>query len=119
MSFTIPAATPPGDYLFRVEHIGLHVAQSEGGAQFYISCGQLTVTGSGSGSPSPLVAFPGAYSASDPGILIDIYYPIVSQSALRRERERCEEIANWFCAAHGLHASGTRGVVWVMDERRL
>jgi hypothetical protein len=78
VSFTIPAATPPGDYLFRVEHIGLHVAQSSGGAQFYLSCGQITVTGSGSGTPGPLVAFPGAYSATDPGILIDIYYPVVS-----------------------------------------
>lgn len=78
MTFTIPAATPSGDYLIRVEHIGLHVAQSVGGAQFYISCGQITVTGGGIGTPGPLVAFPGAYSATDPGILIDIYYPIVS-----------------------------------------
>jgi len=76
VSFTIPSATPNGDYLFRVEHIGLHVAQSSGGAQFYLSCGQVTVTNGGSGTPSPLVAFPGAYKATDPGILIDIYYPL-------------------------------------------
>jgi hypothetical protein len=80
VTFTIPAATPSGDYLIRVEHIALHVAQSTGGAQFYLSCGQITVTGGGSGTPGPLVAFPGAYSASDPGILIDIYYPVVSAS---------------------------------------
>jgi hypothetical protein len=78
VSFKIPAATPSGDYLLRVEHIGLHVAQSSGGAQFYISCGQVTVTGGGSGTPGPLVSFPGAYKATDPGILIDIYYPVVS-----------------------------------------
>lgn len=78
VTFTIPKATPSGDYLFRVEQIGLHVAQSVGGAQFYLSCGQITVTGGGSGTPGPLVAFPGAYSATDPGILIDIYYPVVS-----------------------------------------
>jgi hypothetical protein len=78
VSFKIPAATPNGDYLVRVEHIGLHVAQSSGAAQFYISCGQVTVTGGGSGTPGPLVAFPGAYSASDPGILINVYYPVVS-----------------------------------------
>ena len=48
----------PGDYLVRVEHIGLHVAGTKGGAQFYISCGQLEVTGSGSGSLSPTVKFP-------------------------------------------------------------
>jgi len=76
VNFQIPASTPSGDYLVRVEHIGLHVAQSTGGAQFYLSCGQITVTGGGSGTPGPLVAFPGAYSATDPGILIDIYYPV-------------------------------------------
>jgi hypothetical protein len=78
VNFTIPADTPDGDYLFRVEQIGLHVAQSLNAAQFYISCGQITVTGGGSGTPGPLVAFPGAYSPTDPGILIDIYYPVVS-----------------------------------------
>jgi len=76
VSFTIPKTVPSGEYLFRVEHIGLHVAQSTNGAQFYISCGQINVTGGGSGTPGPLVAFPGAYKPTDPGILIDIYYPV-------------------------------------------
>ncbi|KFY08949.1 hypothetical protein V492_05760 [Pseudogymnoascus sp. VKM F-4246] len=76
LGFTIPKATPSGDYLARIEHIGLHAASQANGAQFYLSCGQITVTGGGSGSPSPLVAFPGAYSATDPGILIQIYYPV-------------------------------------------
>jgi Auxiliary Activity family 9 (formerly GH61) len=80
ITFPLPASLPSGDYLVRIEHIGLHVAKSAGGAQFYISCGQLTVTGGGSGSPAPLVAFPGAYDAKDPGILIDIYSPVVSSS---------------------------------------
>ncbi len=80
VSFKIPAAVPSGNYLFRIEHIGLHVAQSVGGAQFYISCGQIAVTGGGSGTPTPTVAFPGAYTATDPGILLDIYYPIVSST---------------------------------------
>ena len=52
--------------------LALHVASSVGGAQFYMSCFQLNVGGSGSASP-PTVKFPGAYSVSDPGILIDIY----------------------------------------------
>ena len=78
VTFTIPAETPSGDYLIRVEQIGLHVAETEGGAQFYLSCGQITITNGGNGTPSPLVAFPGAYSPTDPGILIDIYYPVVS-----------------------------------------
>jgi len=76
VDFTIPADTPSGDYLFRVEHIAVHTAGSVGGAQFYLSCGQITVTGGGSGTPGPLVAFPGAYSPTDPGILINIYYPV-------------------------------------------
>lgn len=62
----------------RAEHIALHTASSAGAAQFYLSCGQVTITGGGSGKPGPLVAFPGAYKATDPGILINIYYPVVS-----------------------------------------
>ena len=75
-SVTIPKSLPSGEYLLRTEHVALHSAGSSGGAQLYISCAQLKVTGGGSGSPSPLVAFPGAYKASDPGLLINIYYPI-------------------------------------------
>ncbi|KAL4778692.1 glycoside hydrolase [Aspergillus varians] len=76
VEFTVPESLPDGDYLIRVEHIALHSAGSEGGAQFYLSCGQITVSGGGSGSPSPLVAFPGAYSPTDPGILINLYWPV-------------------------------------------
>ena len=50
----------------------LHVAESVGGAQFYMSCYQLMVGGSGTAEPST-VQIPGAYAATDPGILIDIY----------------------------------------------
>ena len=38
-----------------------------------MSCFQLSVSGGGNANP-PTVALPGAYSASDPGILINIYY---------------------------------------------
>ncbi|KAK3388014.1 glycoside hydrolase family 61 protein-like protein, partial [Podospora didyma] len=69
VNFKIPAALPSGTYLVRVESIALHLAQQAGGAQFYISCGQVNVTGGGSGTPGPLVAFPGAYKASDPGLI--------------------------------------------------
>ena len=74
----IPAQTPSGQYLYRIEHIALHGAGTTGGAQFYIGCGQITVTGGGNGTPGPKIAFPGGYSAKDPGILINIYYPIPS-----------------------------------------
>jgi len=69
---TIPAGIAPGDYLIRAEVIALHVAGSVGGAQFYMSCYQVTVTAGGSASPAT-VKFPGAYSATDPGILVDIH----------------------------------------------
>ncbi|KAH8151885.1 uncharacterized protein LAJ45_03878 [Morchella importuna] len=69
---TIPADIAPGDYLLRAEVIALHVASSTGGAQFYLSCYQLRVTGGGSANPAG-VLFPGAYSASDPGILFNLY----------------------------------------------
>jgi len=69
----IPKSLPTGDYLLRIEHIALHQASALNGAQFYISCAQVHVTGGGSGSPSPLVSLPGAYSASDPGIHVNIY----------------------------------------------
>lgn len=69
MSFKIPASTPSGKYLVRVESIALHLAQAPGGAQMYISCGQIEVTGGGNGTPGPLVAFPGAYKGNDPGLI--------------------------------------------------
>ncbi|KIJ60167.1 lytic polysaccharide monooxygenase [Hydnomerulius pinastri MD-312] len=54
----------------------MYVAQSYGGAQFYISCAQVNVQGGGSGTPGPLVAIPGVYTGNEPGILINIYNPI-------------------------------------------
>lgn len=74
-TFTLPEDLPAGDYLMRGEHIALHSAQQKGGAQFYIGCAQLTVTGSGAGSPSPTVKIPGVYDGTEDGIVINLYYP--------------------------------------------
>lgn len=78
VNVTVPSCLEAGNYLIRNEQIALHVAQSSGGAQFYLACGQVAVTGGGSAQPSgsSLVAFPGAYKATDPGILININYPV-------------------------------------------
>ncbi|KAI1644751.1 glycoside hydrolase family 61 protein [Daldinia loculata] len=75
ISFTIPQCLAEGDYLFRIEHVALHSASAAGGAQFYISCAQVHVSGGSSGAAQPggLVSFPGAYKATDPGIMINIY----------------------------------------------
>ncbi|KAI8163691.1 Polysaccharide monooxygenase Cel61a [Colletotrichum sp. SAR 10_70] len=71
--YTIPSCLKPGYYLVRHEIIALHAAYSYPGAQFYPGCHQLQVTGSGTKTPTSLVAFPGAYKATDPGITYDAY----------------------------------------------
>ena len=68
----IPLGIAPGDYLLRAEALALHVAAQPQGAQFYMSCYQLAVSGNGTDLP-PTVKFPGAYTAKDPGILFDIH----------------------------------------------
>ncbi|KAF8921153.1 glycosyl hydrolase family 61-domain-containing protein [Mucidula mucida] len=72
---TIPSTLAAGQYMVRHEIIALHLAQSDGGAEFYPSCTQLKVTGSqtGTAKSSEEVQFPGAYSDTDAGILIDAY----------------------------------------------
>ncbi|KAL0946012.1 hypothetical protein HGRIS_012289 [Hohenbuehelia grisea] len=68
----IPKNIAPGNYLLRHENLALHAATNIGGAQFYPVCTQLTVTGGGSLNPSGL-GFPGAYSATDPGVHFNPY----------------------------------------------
>lgn len=75
---SLPKNIAPGNYLVRQEVIALHTAVSLGGAEFYPSCSQLKIGGSGTGKPQPdeLVSFPGAYDDKDPGILVpDIFNP--------------------------------------------
>ncbi|PNS21143.1 hypothetical protein CAC42_3481 [Sphaceloma murrayae] len=74
VGFTIPKCIPAGQYLLRAELIALHSAGSYPGAQFYVECAQLQVTGGGTASPAT-VSFPGAYNGADPGITFNLYYP--------------------------------------------
>ncbi|KFA68993.1 hypothetical protein S40285_08859 [Stachybotrys chlorohalonatus IBT 40285] len=76
----IPSDIPAGDYLMRAEVIALHAASPGGGAQFYMTCYQITVSGGGSASPAT-VRFPGAYSPSDPGIGVNIHGRMTSYTA--------------------------------------
>ncbi|KAI1303786.1 glycoside hydrolase family 61 protein [Xylaria venustula] len=71
--FQMPQCIAPGNYLLRVEILALHSARTSMGAQFYMSCAQLKIGGSGAFSPSQTVSFPGAYQQNDPSILINIY----------------------------------------------
>ncbi|KAI1789129.1 glycoside hydrolase [Ganoderma leucocontextum] len=70
---SLPQNIAPGEYLIRHEILALHTAQSIGGAEFYPSCAQVKVGGARTGVPNSTVPFPGAYSDTDPGILIDPY----------------------------------------------
>lgn len=65
---TIPPSLAPGEYLLRHEILGLHVAGTEMGAQFYPSCTQIRVTEGGSTQLPSGIALPGAYDPQDPGV---------------------------------------------------
>ncbi|KAI0643144.1 glycosyl hydrolase family 61-domain-containing protein [Trametes meyenii] len=69
---TIPSCIQAGQYLLRVESISLSSATSYPGAEFFLSCAQLEVTGGGSAKPKT-VSFPGAYTPTTPGITANIY----------------------------------------------
>ncbi|OTB03694.1 glycoside hydrolase family 61 protein [Hypoxylon sp. CI-4A] len=73
VNFDLPQCIAPGDYLMRVEILALHSARMANGAQFYMSCAQIKVSGSGSFTPSQTVSFPGAYEKNDPSIVVNIY----------------------------------------------
>ena len=70
---TIPASIAPGEYLLRHEILGLHVAGKSMGAQFYPTCVQVKVSGSGTARPKG-VSLPGAYKPEDKaGILVELW----------------------------------------------
>lgn len=85
--FTVPSSLAAGQYLVRQEIIALHEANvlytddSSRGAQFYPSCVQIEITGSGSASPDEDYDINDGYSSDSTGILFNIYdefdsYPI-------------------------------------------
>ncbi|KAF2456416.1 glycoside hydrolase [Lineolata rhizophorae] len=69
----IPTCVPDGDYLLRIQQLGIHNPYPAGIPQFYISCAQISVTGGGNAEPSPLVDIPGAFHEDDPGYTANIY----------------------------------------------
>ncbi|KAJ3044517.1 hypothetical protein HDV00_001944 [Rhizophlyctis rosea] len=50
--FPIPSNMAAGRYLFRIEHIALHVAATPGGVQLYPRCVDIQVSGGGSVVPN-------------------------------------------------------------------
>ncbi|KAL5316610.1 hypothetical protein ACEPPN_015659 [Leptodophora sp. 'Broadleaf-Isolate-01'] len=74
---TIPSTIAPGNYVLRHEIIALHSAGQANGAQNYPQCFNLEVTGSGTDSPTGTLGT-ALYTATDPGLLINIYAAIAS-----------------------------------------
>lgn len=70
-TFTIPSCIAPGEYLLRIEQLGIHNPYPAGTPQFYISCVQIRVTGGGSASPAT-VSIPGHVQESDSGYTANV-----------------------------------------------
>ncbi|CAI9626633.1 unnamed protein product [Alternaria burnsii] len=71
---TIPAGLKAGEYLLRHEILGLHVAGTRMGAQFYPACVQISVGGSGSKALPAGVGLPGSYDPDDKeGVLVQLW----------------------------------------------
>jgi len=72
ITITLPDVAE-GQYYIRPEIIALHEGNRQGGAQFYNGCGQISVSGGSTALPSTGVDMTKAYSATDPGVLFDMY----------------------------------------------
>ena len=72
-TYNIPPNLPSGDYLLRIQQLGIHNPYPAGIPQFYIECAQITVTNGGSGTPGPLVSIPGFITGTEPGYTVNIY----------------------------------------------
>jgi hypothetical protein len=69
----LPVCIPNGEYLLRIQSLGIHNPYPAGTPQFYISCAQIRVSGGGNVTPSPTALIPGAFKATDPGYTANIY----------------------------------------------
>lgn len=76
-TFTLPEETPAGQYLVRIEHIGVHGASEFGVAEFFFNCAQIEVESDSTATPGPLVKIPGIYTGYEPGILFNMYSPSI------------------------------------------
>ncbi|CCT75380.1 related to cellulose binding protein CEL1 [Fusarium fujikuroi IMI 58289] len=72
-TFNLPTCIANGEYLLRIQSLGIHNPWPAGIPQFYISCAQISVSGGGSTVPSNQVKIPGAFKETDPGYTANIY----------------------------------------------
>lgn len=82
-TFNIPSCIPDGEYLVRIQSLGIHNPWPAGIPQFYISCAQVRVTGGGNANPSPQVSIPGAFKETDPGYTANVSFHPCYISLLR------------------------------------
>ena len=75
---TIPSTIAPGKYVLRHETIALHSAENLDGSQAYPQCVNLEITGSGTNTLSTGTIAQDFYKDTDPGILVNIYYPALT-----------------------------------------
>jgi hypothetical protein len=64
------------------------------------------------------VAFPGAYKATDPGIMLNIYYPVVSTSHSQISRNGLAPETN-NCLANYIHLARTLCIYWLDGEKTI
>ncbi|KAH6614508.1 glycosyl hydrolase family 61-domain-containing protein [Chaetomium sp. MPI-SDFR-AT-0129] len=67
-NFTIPATTPPGAYLMRLEQ--WLPTKMYNYSQWYVNCAHINVIGPGGGTPTGFAKFPGTYTVDSPGLQI-------------------------------------------------
>jgi len=70
---TFPKQLPTGEYLLRIQQLGIHNPYPGGTPQFYIGCAQVSVTNGGTGNPGPVVSIPGFVTGTEPGYVVNIY----------------------------------------------
>ncbi|KAG0134965.1 glycoside hydrolase family 61 protein [Tuber indicum] len=73
MSATVPKDLAAGEYLIRAEMLALHQAQNIGGAQWYVTCGQLHVYSTGGNARPPTVSIPGHTTPNHPGVHYNLW----------------------------------------------
>ena len=75
-----------GNYFLRTELIALHGASAPGGAQLYPACLTIALSGGGSDVPTDTVSFPGAYKATDPGLVVNVWGDLSAYTIRASER---------------------------------
>ena len=75
LSIPIPSNVKAGSYILRSEINALHEANRPGGAQFYIFCLAVRVSGRGKALPSraEIVSIPGYLNQNSPGVVYNPY----------------------------------------------